>query len=127
LKVLKKGGIDMELNGECKLMKIYVSEDSKYKGHNLYHALVFKLREIGMAGVTVTRGIEGFGQEKRLHTARILDLVLSLPIIVEVVDTPERIEMAIPCVKEIVNEGLIMVTDVNVIGYGTKKKEQKGT
>jgi PII-like signaling protein len=114
----------MELNGECKLMKIYVSEDSKYKGHNLYHALVLKLREIGMAGVTVTRGIEGFGQEKRLHTARILDLVLSLPIIVEVVDTPERIEMAIPCVKEIVNEGLIMVTDVEVIGYGTK---QKGT
>ncbi len=111
----------MELNGECKLMKIYVSEDSKYKGHNLYHALVLKLREIGMAGVTVTRGIEGFGQEKRLHTARILDLVLSLPIIVEVVDTPERIETAIPYVKEIVNEGLIMVTDVNVIGYGTKK------
>ncbi len=113
----------MELNGECKLMKIYVSEDSKYKGHNLYNALVLKLREIGMAGVTVTRGIEGFGQEKRLHTARILDLALSLPIIVEVVDTPERIEMAIPCVKEIVNEGLIMVTDVNVIGYGTKQKE----
>jgi PII-like signaling protein len=111
----------MELNGTCKLMKIYVSEDSKYKGHNLYHALVLKLREIGMAGVTVTRGIEGFGQEKRLHTTRILDLVLSLPIIVEVVDTPERIGMAIPFVKEIVNEGLVMVTDVDVIGYGTKK------
>jgi PII-like signaling protein len=111
----------MELNGKCKLMKIYVSEDSKYKGHNLYHALVLRLKEIGMAGVTVTRGIEGFGQEKRLHTARILDLALSLPIIVEVVDEPERIEMAIPHVKEIVNEGLIFVTDVDVIGYGTKK------
>ena len=111
----------MNFQGQCKLMKIYVSEDSKYKGHNLYHALVFKLREIGMAGVTVTRGIEGFGQEKRLHSTRILDLTLSLPIIVEVVDIPERIEKAIPVVEGMVNEGLIMVTDVHVVKYG---KEQ---
>jgi len=111
----------MKFSGKCKILKIYISEDSKYKGHNLYHALVFKLREIGMAGVTVTRGIEGFGQEKRLHTTRILDLTLSLPIIVEVVDIPERIEKAIPVVEEMVNEGLIMVTDVDVIKYG---KEQ---
>lgn len=111
----------MKFSGECKILKIYISEDSKYKGHNLYHALVLKLREIGMAGVTVTRGIEGFGQEKRLHTTRILDLTLSLPIIVEVVDIPERIEKAIPVVKEMVNEGLIIVTDVNVIKYGTEQ------
>lgn len=108
----------MSLSGKCKLLKIYISEDSKYKSHNLYHALVLKLREMGMAGVTVTRGIEGFGQEKRLHTTRILDLTLSLPIIVEVVDIPERIEKAIPVVEGMVNEGLIMVTDVNVIKYG---------
>lgn len=111
----------MKFSGKCKLLKIYISEDSKYKGHSLYHALVLKLKEIGMAGVTVIRGIEGFGQEKRLHTTRILDLTLSLPIIVEVVDTPERIEKAIPVVKEMVNEGLIMLTDVNVIKYGTEK------
>ena len=74
-----------------------------------------------MAGVTITRGIEGFGQEKCLHTTRILDLTLSLPIIVEVVDIPERIEKAIPIIKEMVNEGLIMVTDVNVIKYGTEQ------
>jgi len=114
----------MNFSGKCKILKIYISEDSKYKGHNLYHALVLKLKEIGMAGVTVTRGIEGFGQEKRLHTTRILDLTLSLPIIVEVVDIPERIEQAIPAVEEMVNEGLIMVTDVNVIKYG---KEQFDT
>ena len=111
----------MKLDGNCKMLKIYISEDSKYKGHNLYHALVFKLREIGMAGVTVTRGIEGFGQEKRLHATRILDLSLSLPIIVEVVDIAERIEKAIPVVEEMVNEGLIMVTDVCVIKYGTQQ------
>lgn len=111
----------MKLDGKCKILKIYISEDSKYKGHNLYHALVFRLRELGMAGVTVTRGIEGFGQEKRLHTTRILDLTLSLPIIVEVVDLPERIEKALPMVKEMVNEGLVMITDVHVIKYGTEQ------
>lgn len=113
----------MNFSGNCKLLKIYVSEDARYKGHNLYHALVLKLREIGMAGVTVTRGIEGFGQEKRLHTARILDLALSLPIIVEVVDIPERIEKAIPIVEEMVNEGLVMVTDVYAVKYGSEQIE----
>lgn len=111
----------MNFSGKCKLLKIYLSEDSKYKGHNLYHALVLKLKEAGLAGVTVTRGIEGFGQEKRLHTTRILDVSLSLPIIVEVADIPERIEKAIPLVKEMVNEGLVMVTDVNVIKYGSEQ------
>lgn len=115
----------MKLSGKCKILKIYISEDSKYKGHNLYHALVFKLREIGMAGVTVTRGIEGFGQEKRLHTSRILDLSLSLPIIVEVVDIPERIQKALPIVEEMVNEGLVMVTDVNVVKYGKEHFDEE--
>lgn len=117
----------MKFSGKCKILKIYISEDSKYKGHNLYHALVFKLRELGMAGATVTRGIEGFGQEKRLHTTRILDLTLSLPIIVEVVDIAERIEKAIPVVEEMVNEGLIMVTDVNVIKYGKEQFDKEDT
>ncbi len=114
----------MRINGKCKIMKIYVSEDTKYKGHNLYHAIVFKMREIGMAGVTVTRGIEGYGQGKRLHTARILDLSLDLPIIIEVVDIPERIEKAIPVVEEMVNKGLIMVADVEVIKYGSPQFEE---
>ena len=108
----------MKINGQCKLMKIYISEDSMYKGHNLYHALVIKLKEIGLAGVTVTRGIEGYGIGKRLQTARILELSSSLPIIVEVVDLPERIESAMLVVEEMVKEGLVFVTDVNVIKYG---------
>lgn len=105
----------MNLSGECKMLKIYISEDSKLEGHNLYHALVFKLREIGMAGVTVTRGIEGFGQGKRLHSEHFLDISLQLPVIVEVIDTAEKIDMAITVVKEMVNEGLMTVTDVNVL------------
>lgn len=108
----------MNLSGECKLLKIYINEDSTYKGHNLYHALVFKLKEIGMAGVSVTRGIESYGRGKRLHSAHILDLSLNLPIVIDIVDTKEKIEMALPVIEEMVNEGLILLTDVNVIKYG---------
>jgi len=115
----------MNFSGQCKLLKIYISEDSRYKGHNLYHALVQKFREMGMAGVTVTRGIEGYGQQKRLHSAKIVDISLSLPIIVEVVDIPERIEKIIPVVEEMVSEGLVMVTDVHVIKYGTQQFDEK--
>jgi uncharacterized protein len=108
----------MALDRNCKLLKIYISEDSKYKGHNLYHALVRRFAEAGMAGVTVTRGIEGFGHEKRLHSTRILDISLKLPVIVEVVDTPEKIELAVTIANEMVNEGMVFITDVQVIKYG---------
>jgi PII-like signaling protein len=108
----------MALDRNCKLLKIYISEDSKYKGHNLYHALVRRFAEAGMAGVTVTRGIEGFGHEKRLHSTRILDITLKLPVIVEVVDTPEKIETAVTIASDMVNEGMVFVTDVQVVKYG---------
>lgn len=108
----------MDITGKCKIMKIYISENAMYHGHNLYHALVLKLREMGMAGVTVTRGIEGYGKDRRLQSVRILDVSSDLPIIVETVDLPERIESAIPVIEKMVNEGLIMITDVNVIKYG---------
>lgn len=114
----------MTINRKCQILKIYISEDSKYKGHNLYHAIVRKLAEAGMAGVTVTRGIEGFGHEKRVHSTRIVDISLKLPVIVEIIDTPEKIEMAIPIVNEMVNEGLIIVTDVMVVKYGKQVIEE---
>lgn len=108
----------MKTSGNYKMLKIYVNEDSRYKGHNLYHALVIKLKEIGMAGVTVTRGLEGYGKSKAIHDMKILDLSSSLPIILEVIDEAEKIEKAIPIVKEMVNEGLVITTDINVIKYG---------
>lgn len=108
----------MDIIGKCKILKIYISEDAIYKKHNLYHSLVIKFKELGLAGVTVTRGIEGYGKEKMLQSAHILDLSASLPIIVEAIDKAERIEAALPIVKEMVNEGLVMVADVDVIKYG---------
>jgi len=108
----------MGLNGKYKILKIYVSEESRYKGHNLYHALVIKLKEMGMAGATVTRGLESYGKSRAIHDMKILDLSSSLPIIIEVIDEAENIEKAISIVDEMVKEGLIITADVNVIKYG---------
>jgi PII-like signaling protein len=108
----------MNINGKCRIMKVYVSEDSKYKGHSLYHAVVLELKKLDIAGVTVMRGIEGYGQGKRISTARILELSSSLPIVIEAIDKPERIDRALPVIEEMVDEGLVMVTDVDVVKYG---------
>jgi len=108
----------MKPGDKCQILKIYVSEDSRFKGKGLYSAVVFKLKELGIAGVTVTRAIEGYGKGKTIHTTRILDLSSSLPIIIEAIDTKENIEKVLPIISEMVNEGMIMVNDVNVIKYG---------
>lgn len=103
------------LQGKCQLLKIYINEDSKYKSHNLINVLVSRFRELGIEGLTVTRGIEGYGRKKELHTVKILDLSTSLPLVIDVVDTPEKIDKAVNAAKEIVTRGLILVTDVDVI------------
>ncbi len=105
----------MDFKGKAKVLKIYVNEDAKYKGHVLYHELVTKLKGLGLAGVTVTRGIEGYGHGKRLRTARILDLSSSLPIIIEAIDLPEHIDEAVPVVTDMVEEGLIVLNEVDAI------------
>ncbi|MDD4715287.1 MAG: DUF190 domain-containing protein [Oscillospiraceae bacterium] len=108
----------METGEHCQLLKIYVSEDSRFKGHSLYSAVVFQLKALGIAGVTVTRGIAGYGKGKALHTARILELSSSLPIVIEAVDTASQIASALPVIKNMVREGLILVADATVIQYG---------
>jgi PII-like signaling protein len=80
------------------------------------------MHELDMAGVTVTRGIEGYGQGKRIHSARVFELSLKLPVIVEIIDTVEKIERAIPVLDSMVNEGLILTTEVEVIKYGKESK-----
>ena len=105
----------MQSGEKYKLLKIYISEDSVYKGHNLYNAVIYKLRELGIAGATVTRSIEGYGRGRSIHATRILELSSSLPVIIEAVDTAEMIAKVIPVIKEMVNEGFILTTDVDVI------------
>lgn len=103
------------MKGNCKLLKIIVSEDSVYKGKSLYSAVVMKLKGLEIAGATVTRGIEGYGKSGRINTERILDLSSSLPVVIEAVDLPEKIADAIPEIEKMVGEGLILTADVHVV------------
>lgn len=108
----------MDIAGKGKLLKIYVGETEKWKGKSLYHQLVLKLKEAGIAGVTVYRGIEGYGADKVLHSTRILDLSADLPMVVEAVDSEEYILKVMPMVKEMVPRGLIMIVDVEIAQHG---------
>ncbi|MFZ5755153.1 MAG: DUF190 domain-containing protein [Bacillota bacterium] len=111
----------VKISGQARRLRIYIGEASKFKGNLLYHAIVMKAKELGLAGATVLRGIEGFGPNTRIKTARLLDLSNDLPIIVEIVDSVEYIEKLMPFLDEAVNEGLITIEDVEIIKYTPKQ------
>jgi PII-like signaling protein len=105
------------LEGEGKLLRIFVGESDLWHGRPLYQAIVERVREHGLAGATVVRGIEGFGAHSHLHTARILRLSADLPIVIEMVDTADRIEAVLPLLDEMVGEGLVTIEPVHVVTY----------
>jgi PII-like signaling protein len=98
-------------------LTIYVGEDDKWRGGLLYPAIVERLKEIGIAGVTVLHGSEGFGAHARLHTARIEVLFSGLPVLIEAVDIPERIALAMEAMDEMITEGLVSVHEVRAVRY----------
>lgn len=108
----------MSLSGPAKLLTIYTGETVQWKGKALYQALVMKLKQNGIAGATAIRGIEGYGARKQLHVAKLLDLSVDLPVIVEAVDTEEKIRNILPLVQEMVTQGLITLSDVEIIPHG---------
>lgn len=107
----------MKLPDEGVLLRIFIGETDRYKGKNLYEAIVLKARELNIAGATVLRGIMGYGATSRLHTSKILRLSDDLPIIIEIVDKQERIDQLIPFLDESVDEGLITMEKVRIIKY----------
>jgi len=107
----------MKLPEEGMLLRIFVGETDQYKGKALYEQIVLKAREMNLAGATVVRGIMGFGADSRLHTAKLLRLSEDLPIIIEIVDTEEKLNGIIPFLDEVVTEGLITLEKVRVIKY----------
>ncbi len=109
----------MKIEGSARRLTIYVGESDQWDHRPLYKAIVETLRERGMAGATVMRGIEGFGKTSRIHTASILRLSEDLPIVIEVVDTAERIGSALPLIHEMVSRGLVTLEDLEVITYET--------
>ncbi len=107
----------MKLESEGKLLRILIGEADTWHGRPLYQAIVRRVREEGLAGATVVRGIEGFGATSTLHTTRILQLSTDLPVVIEIVDTEERIDRMLPILDEMVADGLITVEKVHVITY----------
>jgi PII-like signaling protein len=112
----------VKLEGEGKLLRIFIGESDKHGRKPLYQAIVEMLRQEGMAGATVLRGIEGFGAKSHLHTARILRLSEDLPIVIEVADTAERIEAIMPRIDEMVSDGMVTLERVEVVTYRAQEK-----
>ena len=104
----------MKLSQDAILLRIYLGETDHHEGRPLYEKIVRKARELKIAGATVLRGIMGFGAKSHLHTAKLLRLSEDLPVIIEIVDSEEKL---MPFLDEIVEEGLITKEKVNVIKY----------
>jgi len=105
------------MTGERILMRIHLGERDRYEGKPLYEAIVELLRARGYAGATVTRAIMGFGATARLHTDKVLRLSVDLPIVVECVDSEEKIEAILPELDRMIGGGLITLEKVKVIVY----------
>ncbi|MCC6125008.1 MAG: DUF190 domain-containing protein [Pirellulales bacterium] len=107
----------MKLPEEAELLRIFIGESDRHHGRLLYEVIVEEARKRGMAGATVLRGIMGFGAHSRMHTAKILRLSEDLPVIIEIVDRPERIEAFLPDLDKMIREGLVTLERAKVIAY----------
>ncbi len=107
----------MKVQGEGLLLRVFCGESDTWHGKPLYEAIVERVREAGMAGATVLRGIEGFGANSRIHTSRLLRLSEDLPVVIEIVDLADRIEAIMPTLDEMIGEGMITLEKVRVIAY----------
>ena len=107
----------MKIPTDGYLLRIFIGESDKWHGKPLYEAIVLKAREIHMAGATVLRGPMGFGAHSRLHTTKIMRLSEDLPMIVEIVDSKEKIDELMPQIDAMVQEGLVTLEPVQVIKY----------
>ena len=107
----------MVLPEEGQLLRIFIGESDKHQGQPLFEWIVQQARENGLAGSTVLRGLEGFGAHSRIHTAKILRLSEDLPIVIEIVDTSEKIEAFLPLIDAAIKEGLATLEKVHIRFY----------
>ena len=107
----------MTIPEEGSLLRIFVGESDRHGHHPLYEAIVLKARESGLAGATVLRGVMGFGKHSILHTAKILRLSEDLPMVIEIVDSAEKIEQFLPVLDEMIKDGLVTLERVKVLHY----------
>jgi hypothetical protein len=115
----------MKITGEGKLLRIFVGESVQWHGRPLFEAIVLKARELGLAGATVWRGIEGYGARSRIHTSKILRLSEDLPILIEIVDSEEKVRDALAVLDTLMEEagggGLITLEKAEIIRYSQGK------
>ena len=107
----------MRLSEFGQLLRVFIGEADVWHGQPLYRAIVLKARELGLAGATVLKGPMGFGANSVLHTTKLLELSRDLPIVVEIVDTAEKIQTLLPFLDEAVSEGLVTIEEVRVLKY----------
>jgi uncharacterized protein len=108
----------MKIPHDAVLLRIFFGEDDKCRHLPLYEAIVLKAREMHLRGATVLRGCVGFGHSSRIHTTKILRLSQDLPIIVEIVDSQEKIEAFLPVLDGMMTSGLVTIEKVQVLQYG---------
>lgn len=116
----------MQLPRDCVLLRVYLGEKERYGHSPLYEAIVMKAREFGMAGATVLRGPIGYGRSSRIHSAKILDLSEDLPMVVEIVDSAERMEGFLDVLRPLMGGGLVTLEKVQVLQYGPTATEEPG-
>jgi hypothetical protein len=107
----------MKLEGKAKMLRIHFGEDDQWAGRPLYRAIVERCRQLDIAGATVYRGIEGYGASTIIRRSHLLHFSSDAPILVQIIDTEEKIQRLIPALDEMVAEGLIAMSDVEVIKY----------
>jgi PII-like signaling protein len=107
----------MQLPEDALLLRIFIGESDRWNHQPLYQAIVLKARELHLGGATVLRGPMGFGKSSRLHTAKILRLSMDLPIVIEIVDSKEKIDAILPVLDEMMGGGLVTLEKVKVIHY----------
>ncbi len=114
----------MKLEGTGKLLRVFVGESDRHGSQPLYTAIVERARASGLSGATVFKGIEGFGGHSVVHAARVFDLSVDLPVLVEIVDTAEKIAEFVPVLDDYVTDGLVTLETVEIIRYkvGLPKK-----
>ena len=114
----------MHLPHDAVLLRIFIGESDRWRHQPLYEAIVLKAREMHLAGATVLRGPMGFGKSSRLHTAKILRLSLDLPLVIEIVDSEEKIQGFLPVLDPMIGGGLVTLEKVKVMEYRANPQAQ---
>jgi PII-like signaling protein len=116
----------VQLPAEAVLLRIFIGENDRWENRPLYEAIVLKAREMHLAGATVLRGPMGFGKSSRLHTAKILRLSMDLPLVIEIVDSEDKVNGFLPALDQMMQGGLVTLEKVRILHYRAGTEANQG-